>query len=91
MRGWIKPLAPERVKQSAGGIRSHRGGRTKRGLDPLWMGLLEMLALIHWFLVNENVLAILVTAGVAVLLICCLECSDCSHREKDDLFRRHGL
>ncbi len=55
------------------------------------MGLLEMLALIHWFLVNENVLAILVTAGVAVLLICCLECSDCSHREKDDLFRRHEL
>lgn len=50
-----------------------------------------MRALFHWLLVNENVLAMLVTAGVAVLLICCLECSDCSHREKDDLFHRHEL
>lgn len=50
-----------------------------------------MLALIHWLQENENVLAMLVTAGVAVLLICGLECSDCSHREKDDLFHRHEL
>jgi hypothetical protein len=27
---------------------------------------------------------------VALFLICCLECSDCSSREKDDLFRRHA-
>jgi hypothetical protein len=26
---------------------------------------------------------------VAVLLVCCLECSDCRHREKDDIFRSH--
>jgi len=26
-----------------------------------------------------------------VLLICCLECSDCSKREKDDLFDRHEV
>jgi len=47
--------------------------------------------LVHWFLINANVLAVLVTVGVAVLLICCLECSNCSCREKDDLFRHHEL
>jgi hypothetical protein len=28
---------------------------------------------------------------VAVLLFCCLECSDCGCREKDDLFKRHEV
>jgi hypothetical protein len=28
---------------------------------------------------------------VALLLICCLECSNCSCRDKDDLFRRHEV
>ncbi len=37
-----------------------------------------MNSLIHWFAANENILAILVTVGVALLLVCCLECSDCS-------------
>jgi hypothetical protein len=50
-----------------------------------------MTAIFHWFEVNANVLAVLVTVGVAVLLICCLKCSDCSKREKDDLFKRHGV
>lgn len=50
-----------------------------------------MNSLFHWFMVNEGVLAVLVTVGVAVLLICCLECSDCSCREKDDLFHRHEM
>jgi hypothetical protein len=50
-----------------------------------------MQSLMHWLIVNESVLAILVTVGVAVLLVCCLECSDCSCREKDDLFRRHEV
>jgi hypothetical protein len=50
-----------------------------------------MTGLIHWLEANANVLAILVTVGVAVLLICCLECSDCSKREKDDLFKRHEV
>jgi len=45
----------------------------------------------HWFMVNANVLAVLVTVAVAVLLVCCLECSDCSCREKDDLFTRHEV
>ncbi len=45
----------------------------------------------HWFELNASVLAVLVTVGVAVLLICCLECTNCSSREKDDLFQRHEL
>ncbi len=45
--------------------------------------------LVHWFAAADNALAVLVTIGVAVLLVCCLECSDCRHREKDDIFRSH--
>jgi hypothetical protein len=50
-----------------------------------------MNTLFHWFEVNVNVLAVLVTVGVAVLLVCCLECSDCSDREDDDIFSHHEL
>ena len=50
-----------------------------------------MRILIHWFMANANVLAILVTVGVAFLLVCCLECTKCPGREKDDLFKRHEL
>jgi hypothetical protein len=28
--------------------------------------------------------------GVALLLVCCLECTHCKCREKDDLFRHHA-
>jgi hypothetical protein len=35
--------------------------------------------------------ALVVTAGVAVLLVCCLGCAKCPCREKDDLFRRHEV
>jgi heme/copper-type cytochrome/quinol oxidase subunit 2 len=50
-----------------------------------------MTGLFHWFAVNSTVLALLVTLGVAVLLICCLKCSDCSKRDKDDLFKRREV
>jgi len=50
-----------------------------------------MHSLFHWFAVNTNAFAIIVTIGVAVLLVCCLECSNCPSRDKDDLFRRHEL
>jgi hypothetical protein len=46
-----------------------------------------MQTLMHWLTVNGSILAVLVTVGVAVLLVCCLECSHCSCREKDSLFR----
>jgi hypothetical protein len=50
-----------------------------------------MNSVVHWFGINASVLAVLVTVGVAVLLICCLECSNCSCRDKDDLFHRHEM
>ncbi|MGB9409037.1 MAG: hypothetical protein WCA89_15990 [Terracidiphilus sp.] len=50
-----------------------------------------MNSLIHWFTVYENAVAVLVTVGVALLLVCCLECSDCPSRDKDDIFRHHEL
>ena len=41
-----------------------------------------MNSLVHWSRINASVLAVLVTLGVAVLLVCCLECSNCSCRRK---------
>jgi hypothetical protein len=48
-----------------------------------------MQGFLNWITTNGTLLAILVTVGVAVLLVCCLGCSNCPAREKDDLFRRH--
>lgn len=50
-----------------------------------------MKYMMHWLSLNGGVLAVLVTAGVAILLVCCLECSNCGKDEKDDLFHRHEL
>jgi hypothetical protein len=55
------------------------------------VGVLDMHNLIHWFAANESILAVLVTVGVAVLLVCCLGCSNCSGRDKDDIFSRHEM
>jgi hypothetical protein len=59
------------------------GGERK----PPW----HMHNLFHWISSYASVLAILVTLGVAVLLVCCLECTNCPSREKDDLFSRHEM
>jgi hypothetical protein len=50
-----------------------------------------MQTLAHWIAVNGSVLAVLVTVGVAVLLVCCLECTHCPKREKDELFHRNEV
>jgi hypothetical protein len=50
-----------------------------------------MQVLAHWLTVNGDVLAVLITVGVAVLLVCCLECTHCPSRDKDDLFDHHEL
>ena len=51
----------------------------------------DMQGLAHWFTSNENAIAVIVTVGVAVFLVCCLECTNCPCREKDDLFRRRQI
>jgi hypothetical protein len=50
-----------------------------------------MHTLLAWLEMNATVLAVLVAAGVAVLIVCCLECSKCGCREKDELFKRHEV
>ena len=50
-----------------------------------------MNSLIQWFENIQNILAALVTAGVAVLLVCCIECLTAPSREEHDLFNRHAF
>jgi hypothetical protein len=50
-----------------------------------------MDSLIQWFTEYENVVAVLVTLGVALLLVCCLECVTAPSRENDDIFNRHTV
>jgi hypothetical protein len=51
----------------------------------------DMQSLAHWLMSNGNAIAAMVTLGVAVFLVCCLECTDCSRRDKDEVFRRHEV
>jgi hypothetical protein len=50
-----------------------------------------MDSLIRWFTVYENAVAVLVTVGVALLVVCCLECMTSPPRDKDDIFNRHAM
>jgi hypothetical protein len=50
-----------------------------------------MQSIVQWFVTNGSLFAVLVTVGVAVLLVCCLGCSKCPDRDKDDIFRRHEM
>lgn len=47
--------------------------------------------LIQWLVTSGSLLALVVTAGVAVLLVCCLGCAKCPCREKDEIFRRREV
>ena len=49
-----------------------------------------MESLVHWLVTNGSVLAVVVTVGVAILLVSCLGCSNCPKREKDEFFRHEG-
>jgi hypothetical protein len=42
----------------------------------------------HWILVSGSLVALVITLGVAVLIVCCLSCARCPLKEKDDLFKR---
>jgi hypothetical protein len=50
-----------------------------------------MHTLIQWLMSSGSLLALIVTAGVAVLLVCCLGCVKCPCREKDNIFSRHEV
>lgn len=50
-----------------------------------------MSSLIRWMTESGSLLALVVTAGVAVLLVCCLGCAKCPCREKDEIFKRHEV
>ncbi len=50
-----------------------------------------MHTLAHWLMASGSLLALVVTAGVAVLLVCCLGCAKCPGREKDDIFTHHEV
>jgi hypothetical protein len=46
---------------------------------------------VRWIMTNGNVIAVIVTAGVAAFLACCLGCSKCPCRDKDDIFRHRSV
>ena len=48
----------------------------------------NMHSLTHSLFSFGTLLAVLITVGVGVLLFCCLTCSTCGCKEKDELFRR---
>ena len=50
-----------------------------------------MQHLMNWVAANGSVLAVLVTVGVGVLLVSCVECTHCGCREKDEFFKRHEV
>jgi hypothetical protein len=50
-----------------------------------------MVDLIQWIKVCDNAFAVLATVGVAVFLFCCLECTDCTHRDEDEFFHRREV
>lgn len=49
-----------------------------------------MFSFLRSFVTGEDLFAALVTAGIAVLLFCSLECLHCPRREEDDLFRHRN-
>lgn len=50
-----------------------------------------MHTLWQWLTSSGSLLALIVTAGVGVLLVCCVGCAKCPGREKDDIFSRHEV
>ncbi len=50
-----------------------------------------MFSFLHGFAAIENLLAALVTIGIALLLVCCVECSSCRDRKDDDIFRHKNV
>jgi hypothetical protein len=45
----------------------------------------------NWIVISGSLVALVVTVGVAVLLVCCLSCAHCPLKDKDDIFKRHEV
>jgi hypothetical protein len=52
---------------------------------------MTMHSLIAWLEFDGNALAVLAAVGAAILLACCLGCSTCPRRDKDDFFHHDTL
>lgn len=52
---------------------------------------LDMQSVAHWFSTGATIIALVITAAVAIFLVCCLECTKCPKKEKDEIFNRHEL
>ena len=74
------------VLQIGVGIRRRGGYDASTKISQVWSR--DMHSLMHWFGMNGNILAVVITVGVALFLVCCLQCSKCGCREKDELFKR---
>jgi len=52
---------------------------------------LDMQSLAHWFSTGATIIALVITAAVGIFLVCCVECTKCPKKEKDEIFNRHEL
>ena len=50
-----------------------------------------MQGLMQWLTSYASLVAIVVTIGVAILLVCCMECTKCGGKDKDDIFKHHEM
>jgi hypothetical protein len=56
--------------------------------NPGRVGFTEMHMMPHTLYTIGTIFAALITIGVGILIFCCLTCSNCGCKEKDELFRR---
>jgi hypothetical protein len=65
-------------------------GRLVSG-DRIRLQELDMQSVAHWFSTGATIIALVITAAVAIFLVCCVECTKCPKKEKDEIFNRHEL
>lgn len=55
--------------------------------------LLEVImhSVVNWFSTGATIIALVITAAVAIFLVCCMECTKCPKKDKDEIFTRHEL
>jgi len=50
-----------------------------------------MYGMAQWFTTGATLIALVITVAVGIFLVCCIECTKCPKKEKDDIFNRHEL